>query len=103
VASSGFVAEFRPDTGAVIDRLDVPFDYSTTRGVAARPGEIWVSSQANDQLVVLDPEGNHIGLVDGAPLDDDWTYAWDLHIDFSGDDLVLVSDSHVTTFSISTR
>jgi hypothetical protein len=76
----------------------VPF--RTTRGVAGRPGEIWVDSQSSDKLIVLDDSGQHVGLVHGAPLDPGWTYTWDLHIEFVGDRLALVKNSWVHLFDI---
>jgi hypothetical protein len=88
------------DTGAIVDRLDVPFNNSSTRGVAWRPGEIWVDSHASDKLVVLDESGNHVGLVHGAPLDPRWNPPWDLHIEFVGDRLALVRNSRVHLFDI---
>lgn len=87
-------------SGALVDRFPVPFDHSTTRGVAWRAGEIWFDSQASDQIVELDRDGNHIGIVDGAPLDPDGTYSWDVHIEFAGDRLALVLDSRVHLFDV---
>ena len=55
-------------TGAFEGGYDTPFEYSTLRGIAHRPGEVWLSGWIHNQLAVLDESGTQVGAADVSAL-----------------------------------
>lgn len=73
----------------------------TQRGIAYRPGEIWLSSQAHDQLAILDDDGTFIGVCDVDILDPGWNYVFDMHMTFVGEkQLAFVDQGRVHVFDV---
>ncbi|HEU5059148.1 MAG TPA: hypothetical protein VFU21_21595 [Kofleriaceae bacterium] len=69
-----------PVDGSLDGEIETPMiDASTQRGVAYRPGEIWLASQASDRLVVLDARGVQRATARADLLDPGWNYVFDLY------------------------
>lgn len=90
-----------PVDGSLDLDIETPMiESSTQRGVAYRPGEIWLASQASDRLVVLDDSGVERATARTDLLDPDWNYVFDLYLAFVGDRLALVVNSRVHLFDV---
>jgi hypothetical protein len=90
-----------PVDGSLDLDIDTPMiDSSTQRGVAHRPGEIWLASQAGDRLVILDSRGVQRATARVDLLDPDWNHVFDLYLAFVGDRLALVASSRVYLFDV---
>ncbi len=85
-----------PADGSLDLSIETPMvDSSTQRGVACRPGETWLVSQAGNRLVVLDEDGVMRATARTDLLEPDWNYVFDLYLAFVGDRLALVKSSRV--------
>jgi hypothetical protein len=90
-----------PVDGSLDRRIETPMiESSTQRGVAWRPGEIWLASQASDRMVILDSNGVEIASARTDVLDPGWNYVFDLYVAFVGDRLALVVSSRVYLFDV---
>ena len=86
-------------TGALGGELAVPWMLdSTVRGVAVRPGEIWLSSQADDDLTIMAPDGTLLGRALIDMLDDTWNFGAGFFLTFAGENIVFVSDNQLYMF-----
>jgi hypothetical protein len=85
-----------PVDGSLDLSIETPMAPSSTqRGVACRPGETWLVSQASDRLFVLDERGMPKASARTDLLAPDWNYVFDLYLAFVGDRLALVKNSRV--------
>jgi hypothetical protein len=85
-----------PVDGSLDLSIETPMiESSTQRGVAYRPGEIWLASQASDRLVILDDSGVERAIARTDLLEPGWNYVFDLYLAFVGDRLALVKSSRV--------
>jgi hypothetical protein len=85
-----------PIDGSLDLSIETPMvDSSTQRGVAWRPGETWLASQASNRLVVLDENGVMRATARTDLLEPGWNYVFDLYLAFVGDRLALVKSSRV--------
>jgi hypothetical protein len=85
-----------PADGSLDLSIETPMvESSTQRGVACRPGETWLVSQASNRLVVLDDDGVMRATARTDLLEPDWNYVFDLYLAFVGDRLALVKSSRV--------
>lgn len=90
-----------PGDGSLDVSIETPMiESSTQRGIACRPGEIWLASQASDRLVVLDRDGAARASARTDLLAPDWNYVFDLYLAFAGDRLALVVNSRVHLFDV---
>ncbi len=85
-----------PRDGSLDLSIETPMvESSTQRGVACRPGETWLVSQASNRLVVLDEDGVMRATARTDLLEPGWNYVFDLYLAFVGDRLALVKSSRV--------
>ncbi len=85
-----------PGDGSLDRSIETPMiESSTQRGVAWRPGEIWLASQASDRMVILDQRGVERATARTDLLEPGWNYVFDLYLAFVGDRLALVVNSRV--------
>jgi hypothetical protein len=85
-----------PVDGSLDLSIETPMiESSTQRGVACRPGEIWLASQAGNRLIVLDADGVKRATARTDLLEPEWNYVFDLYLAFVGDRLALVVNSRV--------
>lgn len=86
---------------ALVKTVATPFgDGGTQRGIAYRPGEIWLSSQASNQLVILDDSGKFIGVCAADFLDPEWNYVFDMYMTFAGERLAFVNNGRVHVYDV---
>ncbi len=94
---SNFIKVFNLSNFEYIKELSVPFSMGSNQGIACRDSEIWLVSRSNEQLVILDNDGTHIGVVDCSILS---TWNGITHLCFMGDNLVIEKDSRIYIFRI---
>jgi len=94
---SNLVKVFNISNFEYIKELSVPFGRGSNQGLACRDSEIWLVSRSNKQIVILDYNGVHIGVVDCSILS-----SWNgiTHLCFMDDNLVLEKDSRIYIFRI---
>lgn len=94
-----------PFNGIVSNQFDTPckaVGFSGERGVAYRPGEIWVINTLHHEICILDPDGNHVGVVETDFIEkgmDKYIYQH-LRMCFMGDRLVIAVDSEVRVYKL---
>ena len=96
---SNQIQKIRLNDLSLVKTLAVPFSEGTNSGIACREGEIWLTSRIDRQIIILDENGTHIGVVNSEVLSD-WNGITALC--FMGNNLVLEKDSRVYIFEIQT-
>ena len=100
----GIVQRIDPANGWLDAELRTPYpvDSGYMRGVAHRPGEIWLGGGSfDDHLSIIDEEGHHLG--DATIPIADWaegTSEVELYLAFAGDRLVFATNHAVYLFDV---
>jgi hypothetical protein len=86
---SGSIERVNPVTGGIVGTVPNPFTQKAwlrAAGIAYRPGELWVADMWNDDIVIIDDAGVHIGAVPNS--------SRFMHMAFMGEKLVGVTAQH---------